>query len=921
MTGREDLARVGSPLALPVFERIAPALPPAELAARIEAATQPDDVVIDPFGRGGWTARVALGLGRRALSIESSPLTRLLADVVVRPPDLRHLDAAFQSVGAAPLGTSSVRAWISDQFATRCTTCSRNVPLEELVWEPPREGGSLRPVRRSFRCVACLDKRGRGNELRSASVQPADLERATLPLAIAEAVREELRRRFPARGRAGVALADQVLAIHSERQLGALHAILVRIEGDLRASQVTSALKLAFLHAVLPSSRFNASRGRPGIVRISDGQLRPPASTGWRERNPWRAFEEGYGLVRGFVQALDEGPLAAVQARITDPLDGLLDAPPMISLRIAEDDAFARLEEEGRALAPGDRARVRLMLGQQPPEWTPTRLAESYVLTAWALGSDATRALPLDPLFDGSSRPPARTPVMRRALAAVAPALGPEGRGVLLIESEGAHGLAAAALAGAGARWRIEAARLAEPGQRPVGEVDLIPPRGRLGAPARSRSGQVLATVARGAGDPGSVAGQGVLGGPQSIEGRFSRSEAGRAITDAAVAALQARGEPAGRDRLLGDLLVALDRSGQLRRFAVTGEHPDAADVRAADLRSADGQAPSVGGTPAAPEAAAASGNGEARPERAASAGAASARALLDLIDSELERSDQRRLARAEAGRIWLADPREEAAAATPISDRVEWAIFSLLTGPERPTERALRLRLAALFRGADEPPDRLVDACLASYALPVGGRDELASRDDLQLRVMEHSRIIGLLAELGHRMRLHVAIAAREHGRRVNGRPLSAYLEPDEREPQLSFLGRAGAAALEEVDCIWYARPRFAFLFEVEWTAMLGDPILRRGRRIPPDDRLVRFLVVVPERVELVRAKLDDSPVLRRAIEEGNWHILRTDALQRLAESRELDLEQLEPYLGLEPTALGPGSQMPLFVDETSGG
>src|ERR1700704_43592 len=79
---------------LPVFDRLAPAPPPAEVAARIEQHTGAGEVVADLFGRGGWVARAAVDRQRRAVSLESSPLTRLLADVVLRPPDLRHLDAA-----------------------------------------------------------------------------------------------------------------------------------------------------------------------------------------------------------------------------------------------------------------------------------------------------------------------------------------------------------------------------------------------------------------------------------------------------------------------------------------------------------------------------------------------------------------------------------------------------------------------------------------------------------------------------------------------------------------------------------------------------------------------------------------------------------------------------------------------------------
>jgi hypothetical protein len=218
------------------------------------------------------------------------------------------------------------------------------------------------------------------------------------------------------------------------------------------------------------------------------------------------------------------------------------------------------------------------------------------------------------------------------------------------------------------------------------------------------------------------------------------------------------------------------------------------------------------------------------------------------------------------------------------------------------------------MFAGTDAPDPWLLDACLKSYAEPGVGRPRLTAVDQLQRRTEEHTATIGLLADVGHRLGLHVAIAPREQGRRAAGHPLGAHLAPDERGPGLAFLGRAGADAVEQVDCLWYARPRFAFLFEVEWTAMLGDPVLRRGRMIAPDDRIVRFLVTVPERTELIRAKLRHAPVLRRAMEEGNWHILRLDALRRYAALPAPTLEDLQPYLGLDPAADRPGDQLPLF-------
>jgi hypothetical protein len=108
--------------------------------------------------------------------------------------------------------------------------------------------------------------------------------------------------------------------------------------------------------------------------------------------------------------------------------------------------------------------------------------------------------------------------------------------------------------------------------------------------------------------------------------------------------------------------------------------------------------------------------------------------------------------------------------------------------------------------------------------------------------------------------------------------------------------------------------RGKATFLFEVEWTAMLADPLLKRGQLIPTDDKLVRFLVIPPERSELVRIKLARSPVLRDAMVAGNWHILKSNHLRRLFAAEEADLELMAPLLGLDPEVERQPEQLPLF-------
>jgi hypothetical protein len=83
-----------------------------------------------------------------------------------------------------------------------------------------------------------------------------------------------LRSRFPdVDGAEG--LPDELLALHTPRQLVGLGAILERIEGELRAAPVLAALRLALLHAVPLASRLATQPGRAAALRVSTGHVRP----------------------------------------------------------------------------------------------------------------------------------------------------------------------------------------------------------------------------------------------------------------------------------------------------------------------------------------------------------------------------------------------------------------------------------------------------------------------------------------------------------------------------------------------------------------------------------------------------------------------------------------------------------------------
>ncbi|MGZ6256256.1 MAG: hypothetical protein ACXWMB_04490, partial [Candidatus Limnocylindria bacterium] len=258
----------------------------------------------------------------------------------------------------------------------------------------------------------------------------------------------------------------------------------------------------------------------------------------------------------------------------------------------------------------------------------------------------------------------------------------------------------------------------------------------------------------------------------------------------------------------------------------------------------------------------------------------------------------------------WLRHPELDEA---PLADRVEWATFSILTTAGRLDEASFLERIYVLFPGLEAPDEELVRACLTAYAA-VGEKGILRTEEDLGDRQRDHARIIGTLVDYGHRLGLRAWVGRREHDRPYAGTTLLERLRDDERRAYLPLIVRAPAETLAAIDAIWYVRGRMAFMFDVEWTAMLGDPILRRGCQIEPTDHQARFCVFPAERTELLRLKLDRSPWLRAEVARQNWHFLKWQHLEGLAARDGASLDWLEPILGLDPLIERGGEQLTMF-------
>jgi hypothetical protein len=389
---------------------------------------------------------------------------------------------------------------------------------------------------------------------------------------------------------------------------------------------------------------------------------------------------------------------------------------------------------------------------------------------------------------------------------------------------------------------------------------------------------------------------------------------------DTAVEVLRARGEPARYERLLGEILVGLDRTGQLRRLLAT----DAVDEQGEpqpDEGPAFEAGPGMLGTAAEGELVHDGATGAARtftrtrtftrprPSRDP------VERVIALVNEELGRPDQRRVEEIEPGRWWLGERADRETASIPLADRVEWAVYSLLSTAGPIAETAFFERVAALFPGHDLPDETLVRACLASYRSPASTPSRLVTGEDLRRRTAEHTELLALLANGGHRLGMRIWLNRRDQARRIGDRTLGDFLDPyREREPWFPTVSLVPKEDGEAIDCIWYQRGASALLWEVEWTAMLGDVLVRRHARIPTDERIVRFLVLAPERRELARHKLESSPLLRTALETGNWHVILWPHLRAWLERDPLDLADIEPYLGLDPAIERSAEQLGLF-------
>ena len=568
MTGRPPPGPSEPGRALPVLDRIAPAPPQSLVVSLIDGHTGAGDIVADPFGRGGWIARAGLDRQRRVVSLESSPLTRMLAEVVLRPPDVRHLDAAFQGIAASP------RREIEPQGIAR-----RHVrdPLRDVRPDPRRRRGRVgdrgrwrggAPHRQALPLHRCVATSAAAGSNARASSMPKTLT-GPRPTSAAAAVRRELAERFPPIDGAPD-LVDELLDLHSPRQLVGLAAIMARVEGDLRAAPVLAALRLAVLHAILPASRLTRA-GRTAPCASPAGHVRLPGSapggsairgspsrtaSGWsaassrtrgrsrRGRSPRGSARTCAALARGPRPRCSGSPVPAVSGH----------SGWMAGIRVA---AAARASASS---SPSRRS------GPRSTGWPPRTTARRG-----CSGARPRRSSRPDALAGASLRPRgAGRPRRSAEPSSRSRPPWPATAARCSWSTAGRRRSCRLSSAASSAGFRLVTAQLGD-ADDDTGLVELVPPNAVLPPGPRTRANVALEPVPGGAGDPDLVPGPGLFAAPERFDQRpFSAAEAARKVSETAVEMLKARGEPARYERLLPEILVGLDRGGMLRRYTTT---------------------------------------------------------------------------------------------------------------------------------------------------------------------------------------------------------------------------------------------------------------------------------------------------------------------------------------------------------------
>jgi hypothetical protein len=231
-----------------------------------------------------------------------------------------------------------------------------------------------------------------------------------------------------------------------------------------------------------------------------------------------------------------------------------------------------------------------------------------------------------------------------------------------------------------------------------------------------------------------------------------------------------------------------------------------------------------------------------------------------------------------------------------PLGDRLERAVYQILTDRRDCSHEDLCDDVYSRFPGIFTPPPGLVQACVDSYARRDDTSDSWNLRPEEEAANLadERAEALKLLLQVGQRLGYQVSLSKR------CGPQLSTGTDPISR-----------VRLPRGLDVSWDSEWAGPHIFAFKQTTRLGD-ILSHGGRSHSEAH--RYIVIADRRLDLLRFRMESEVLLRRALNEAEWQFIKLKHLRDLAAKKHLERPDLDQIVGLAPLVERPEAQLPLF-------
>lgn len=210
----------------------------------------------------------------------------------------------------------------------------------------------------------------------------------------------------------------------------------------------------------------------------------------------------------------------------------------------------------------------------------------------------------------------------------------------------------------------------------------------------------------------------------------------------------------------------------------------------------------------------------------------------------------------------WFKDPEKYFLHITPLQDRVEKFVIQVLRRKVIASFDEILQEIFLELKNALTPESAKIRTILEEYAVHTKDK-KWRLKQVVVKRVREHSKMIGILSEIGKKLDFKIHIGKREQSDIYENKPLHKYI--DKKLPTLS-------KEEKEIDIVWIKKEKIDYAFEVEYTTGITEAMVR-GSYIS-SGKAKRVFIIPEEREKLLYKKIN-APIFRDRIIEQSWKFI----------------------------------------------